>query len=177
MKKVILTSLVALAMVSTAFAQGKFNWDNLTSGGPILDEGGSAAGSSIQAELWYAPGAAAPEASLVNATNLAPVTLGNPIDGFFFGGEAVLPTTGTITVQIRAWDPTTGVTWEVAEVAPGGIWGKSNTADVDLVTGVALPNSVDGWIPFQLLLNIPEPSSIALASLAAVALLRFRQRD
>lgn len=176
MTKVILTSLVSLMAVSSAVAQGVFNWDNLNSGGPITNAAGALATSPIQAELWYAPGSGAAETNLVKAAGSA-VVLGSPLDGYFFGGEVALPITGIATVQIRAWDPGTGTTWGDAEAAVGGIWGKSNLSDIALVIPPIFANDVTGWLPFKMTLNVPEPSTFALAGLGALALLVFRRRD
>jgi len=165
-------------MALAAFAQGTsgdLNWDNLTSGAPILDYPGSAATNNVSAELWYAPGASAPEIDLVQAAGTQ-ILLGAPLAGYFFAGVVTLPTDGTATVQIRAWDTTTAATWEVAQSAVGGIWGMSNLSDVQLGPVGGLAGDVGGWSPFQLILNVPEPSSFALMGLGAAALALFRRR-
>lgn len=147
--------------------------------------GATLAGPTTFAQLLSAPGANAPEASLV--PQAAIVT-------FRTGSAAGVSSTTTATLsnvdkdaavasfRVFAWDNAEGIyanyetafpAWQACLIAGG----FSPQFNVEQIGGdVNTPPFMTGWQSFNLYF-IPEPSSMVLAGLGAAALLIFRRRS
>ena len=112
---------------------------------------------------------------------LAPV--GSPValqlsqaffEGFVVGGAVVVtqPFGSTVDYQIKAWDITTGDTYDQATLR-----GISEVAMVTLATGVSDQNIPDlnTFASFNLE-AVPEPSTVALGVIGGLALLMRRRK-
>lgn len=179
-----LLGLVAFMVVSVAHAQGTFNASNNY----------VPAGASYKAFIFGCDGLLAKANGRVQIINpadgstLSPNgTAGVPLslDGLFFiNGLSVpgVPTGGTATIVVRAWDVASGATWGDATVRSG--------AGIGLVTVTSLGGGTTPAATFAansnfvgLLLGspiegcIPEPAPMGLAVLGLVGLLCWpRQR-
>jgi len=183
MKKLVLVGVISLVGVSSVFAQGTIDFRNRITGTldvPVYLNGVGGmllSGANFLAQLYYG----------TTATSLTPITdLASPFRtgagaGYWNAGAdstrilAGIPAGSPAFLQVRAWDSTFGATYDVAKAA-GGLWGDSNVFQV-LATGgggtpAASPAFMTGMQSFTL---VPEPSTIALGILGAVALL-FRRR-
>jgi hypothetical protein len=141
-----------------------------TYGGALLQ------GTGFSAVLFAANGAGQPEGAL----SLVPGSLTTFRTGATLGGTPApltlpvpgVPANGTGTFQIRAWDLSTGATWDLATTR-----GKSALFDVSgLGDGVlTLPADFANFRSFNIV-GVPEPSTFVLAGLGAAALVIFRRR-
>jgi hypothetical protein len=168
MKKILVLA-VCIAGCLSAFGQGAVNFTNGGVGvnSPIFNVDGTTrlSGAGFMAQL-VVDGTA-------STTAVAPFSAAAP--GYFLGGqkrlEGIAPNT-TVTATVRAWDVSTGATWEAAgikgESSPFQLAVTGNADSAPAVLGTALV----GLQSFNL---VPEPSTIALAVLGGVALL-FRRR-
>jgi len=85
--------------------------------------------------------------------------------------------------QLRVWDNKGGQATTWAAGLAGGTYGSSAIVlsgalgGVDSTGGIhaTSPNSTD-WVSFNLISNVPEPTSLALAGLGAAAMMIFRRR-
>jgi len=199
MKKSILT-LVALGAAVSVMGQGIVNFSTRVSGTVIGHVYGSEAtqksgntasetpagvqtytgallqGTGFSAELWAANGAGQTEAALSLVTgSLTTFRTGATLGGT--PAPLTLPVPGVLpgatgTFQIRAWDLSTGATWDLAKIR-----GKSALFDVSsLGDGIlTLPADFANFRSFNLT-GVPEPSTFVLAGLGAAALVIFRRR-
>jgi hypothetical protein len=219
MKKLIL-SIITLTTAASAFAQGTVTFNNRIPGigttrvysGPAYRSGnsptdvppgstdytgytligtiGGMSASTTFANLIGAPGANAPESSM-----LPPITLPTTFRTGLAAGN-VFATTATFanipgdspvaTFEMVVWDNSTGLypNWPQASVAiaSGLIFGGRSAPFVLQNIGGAIftPPNIVSSIPGQGLQSfsivIPEPTTAALAGLGAAALLIFRRR-
>jgi hypothetical protein len=96
--------------------------------------------------------------------------------GFFYRGIVSLPTTGTVTIQVRGWYNGGGLYTSYAQaLAAGQNVGESNPVSVDLATGLANPPNMDGLLPFTVGI-VPEPSTLALFALSGLTMLFLHRR-
>jgi hypothetical protein len=95
-----------------------------------------------------------------NAGYIVPVVVTTP----YVGGTSV-------NVQMRVWEASGGPTYESA-VAAGKFYGMSFPVTLSVTVAPAVPADMIGLTTFCL---IPEPTSIALAALAAVMVLGWRR--
>ena len=96
--------------------------------------------------------------------------------GLFEGNNVTLPTTGTLTVQVRAWYNGGGLYTSYAQaLADGQNVGESNPVSLPLAIGDQNPQSLNGLLPFTVGIA-PEPSSFALIGLGSLALFQFARR-
>jgi hypothetical protein len=113
------------------------------------------------------------------ADSLAPV--GTAINflssGYLNGGKTLtpLPQGSTAFVELRAWQASAG-SYDAAKA--GGLkWGRSDTISIvlggDNLSPPVVPANLVGLKGFSL---IPEPSTIALGALGALALLALRRK-
>jgi len=184
MKKLIYIAALLTASLG-AYAQGTIAFNNRVIGtvdAPVFDVGGTVrlGGTAFFAQL-YAGAAGTAEDALVAIG--APVTFRtggaagyvNPVSEITVPGVAV---GATARVQMRAWDATFGTYG--AAVSGQGKNGKSNLFDVSGLGGQgpsgppATPPNLAGLTSFSLI-QVPEPSTIALGALGVAALL-FRRR-
>jgi hypothetical protein len=146
-------------------------------------------GSGYLAQLFAAPGAGAAESALVASANSITTFRTGTSSGAFAGVTAVLanvlPDAAVATLQVRAWDNTSGLypTWALAEAAwlaqtPNVAIGKSPLFDLNAIGGnLNTPPLPVGMQSFNIYMNtIPEPSTFVLAGLGAASLLIFRRR-
>jgi hypothetical protein len=175
MKKILLTAAAVLVSVSV-FAQGELTFGNLGALGPDApitapDGATRLEGSGYMAQLYAGPagtaegsltavGAAVAFATGAGAGYWAPAT--RQIASVAPGANAA--------VQVRAWDVSSGSSWETATVR-----GESNILDPFQLGGGSAgpPTAMIGLQSFSL---VPEPSTIALGLIGAVALVFARRR-
>jgi len=183
MKKLLVTLAAVLVSVST-FAQGTILFDNRTlTGGDIrvFSDATRSAGAgtlgTVNAQLFLVSGQ--------TFTPLSPATTfrTSAAASYFVNAVTVdggAPAGTTVTLVMRAW---TGSSYDAA-VAGGGAWGQSDPFSLRLgganpTTGEIIQtpdlagNTGNPMQPFHL---VPEPSTIALGVLGAVALLYRRRK-
>ena len=162
----------------SAFGQGTLNFANGGSGlvaGVYTDWTMTTglAGSAWSADLYWAPG--------VIQNSIALTALGQPATfstvasqaGFFFGGPRTIPGLAggtTITPQVRVWATSLGSSWATAAAA-----NMLQTTGESILFQVILadPNASPPGIPTTMtalnghpwILDVPEPSKLALAGL------------
>jgi len=96
--------------------------------------------------------------------------------GLFEGGLVTLPTTGQITIEVRAWYNGGGLyTSYEQSLAAGQNVGESIPVPVLLGIGTQSVPPLDGLLPFTVGI-VPEPSSFLLVGLGGLALLKFARR-
>lgn len=172
-------AILAVCLVSglTAWAQGTVNFANGGAGvnAPIFLPDGTTrtpANGSFKADLWYGPAGIAAGDTLnagLQSFGLAS-SFSTSSAGFFFGGSQTLPVGGTVSLQVRAWDGSTGATWALATTR-----GQSQVVQAALgVPPGPVPNIL-GLASFSLAV-VPEPSTFALGALGLVGMLMFRRR-
>ena len=183
-----------------AFSQGDLNFDNFSgSSGPVPvtisdglgtfnptnGSGGAYVGADYTASLYFLNGVVTNQAvfdssnpilspsadtRFLGTTSTGPGSNG----GFFDGGIAYLPTSGVVTVQVRAWYNGGGLYTSYAQaLADGQNVGESNPVSLTLALGASQPPFLDGLSPFTVGV-VPEPSVYMLLGLGG--LLLFRQR-
>jgi hypothetical protein len=136
-------------------------------------------GDGFSAQLFAAPGADAPVSSLAPALPSTTFRTGdlagfvNPVTATLTGVPFFTP---IATIQVRVWDNRGGTVpdWVTAIAQPPGTELVGMSAPVNL-TGIdggfpAIPPLLVGLQSFNLA-YIPEPSSLGLAGLGAIALL------
>jgi hypothetical protein len=176
MKKLLLIAASMMVAVGL-YAQGTVNFQNIppVPDAPVFNIDGTTrlSGPNFQAMLY-----AGPDAGNLAAVGAAVPFLAGEGAGYFIGGSRAIPTVApgaTAFIEVRAWDSTSGASWEVATIR-----GQS-MEPFSLVTGglsvdgapPTLPAIMTGMTSFNL---VPEPSTIALGILGAGALLLFRRR-
>jgi hypothetical protein len=176
MKKILVMASLMVASLA-AYGQGSVLFSNFVGpGGSIVnaqvfgtDGTTGLAGSNFQAILYAGP----------DAGSLAPIGASAAFftgagAGYFSGGSRTIGTVApgaSAFVQVRAWDTTSGATWDTATVR-----GSSTVFSVGTGGGgtpPAPPSNLVGLTSFSL---VPEPSTIALGVLGAAALLLRRRK-
>ncbi len=179
MKTRLLTCLLTVFALVT-FAQGTVNFVNLNSGAglnaPVFLGDGTTkvSGAGFTAELLAGPNAA----SLASVATTGFLTGGGA--GYFQGGVVAIGSVapGAIAfLQVRVFDTASG-SFPFAQANIGGIWGQSSIFSV--ATGGAgsppsTPASLAGLTSFSVGVLIPEPSTLALATLS-LSLLFLRRK-
>ena len=176
MKKALIAVACAVVSLST-YAQGTLNFNNRVAGvldAPVfnIDTATRLDGTRFMAQLY----AGATADSLAAVGVAAPFRTGagagyiNPGANATVAVATVVPGANAF-IRMRAWDTTTGATYEAASVR-----GESSVFSV--ATGGAgsppsLPANLVGLTSFNL---VPEPSTIALGVLGAAALLIRRRK-
>jgi hypothetical protein len=102
------------------------------------------------------------------AGNALPAGLITTLAGVIVPGVA---TGNQAALQVRAWDNTTGATYELATTKGASALFLSGP----LGGGVAFAPDMTGWTSFNIY-AVPEPSTFVLAGLGAAALVIFRRR-
>jgi hypothetical protein len=144
-------------------------------------------GSNFRAQLFSANGADQVEGSLVGSVSSLTTFRTGTSSGGFAGVTATLanvPKDAPVaTLQVRAWDNTSGLypDWAAAETAwlAGTIAaGKSASFNLNAIGGdfnsPPLPNGLSSFNIY--FIPVPEPSTFVLAGLGAAGLLIFRRR-
>ena len=176
----ILLCIMAAFFALSSFAQGTLIFNNRTQSGdaPIAygNQGfGAFPGAMAQLYLVGAGGVLTPltPATTFRTSSPAAMFFVNEINPFVING--ILPGQSA-TVRLRAWIG--GPSYEAAQ-AGGGIWGQSNDVTIPQLGGTPLGgapiptpslNGLQGFVVF------PEPSTMALGMLGAIALLSSRRR-
>jgi hypothetical protein len=173
MKKLVLT-LTVMALAATAYGQGQINFSNRAGSvdAPVFESDGTTllSGANYMAMLYAGPQGTA-EGDL---TAMGAAASFNLLPGYFFGSSRTITGVagGSVaTLQIRVWDSNSGATWETAAANARG---ASPVFDsVALTEAPATPPNLVGMESFSL---VPEPSTIALGLIGAVALVFARRR-
>lgn len=154
--------------------------------GPLYFPQGSTdyQGATFLAGAGFTLGLYAGAASVVDPSLLTLITTRT----FNTGGAAGFITTSTVQIpgvdaglgakfQIRAWDNSTGATWEQATIRGQSEMVLSGALGGVNAQGTLFPINPDssGWTAFNIAV-IPEPSTFVLAGLGAAALVIFRRR-
>lgn len=195
MKKLIL-SLLAVGGVTVAFAQGTVNFatinvGNTSLGQVFLPDGTTGPGSAFVGQLYWSDtsdgtfvGAGTPQAF----SSLFPTYI----------SDGTVTVTGrdpgvAVFFQLRVWNLAAGADWGTATAngspnpvsnplltAYGLTQAKSRTLagqDPSDPTILYPPQSFNNFPNLTLTVNVPEPTTIALAGLGVAALLAFRRRS
>ena len=142
-----------------------------------------ASGTGYKIALYWGPSGTTDENALVQA-GAAAVFLNPPGEGQFNGGGRTLSGLSeggaVVALQARAWDVSTGATWEDAMANPAGRTGKGAVFEMKLKDPSdpfePLPRVgyAPGWLGFAI--AVPEPSTWALAALGVGGLFMFVRR-
>lgn len=159
-------------------AQGTILFLNFGHGmqAPVYDArtGAPLDGQDWRAQLYYSPNLLAPDSALTRADS-------PPITGFrqgYFDENSNnllitlqdVPINKGFTAQIRVWNAVAGSTYEEAASSPLGVVGKSNAG----LASTGDPEGAPGrlWTFYKFSVSpVPEPSVLALLTMATVLLL------
>jgi hypothetical protein len=193
--------LLVLWLPLCVYSQGNFSFDNIFNApnapvtistelgtfNPADGPAGAYVGSDYTASAYYLNGTVT-DPALFDSSNpilfppadtqfLGTTSAGpNSDGGFFDGGPVTLPTTGIVTVQVRAWYNGGGLYSSYTQaLAAGQNVGESNPVSLPLAIGSQNPQPLDGLLPFTVGV-VPEPSSFVLIGFGGLALLHFARR-
>lgn len=170
MKKVLAFVAAVTAISGSVFADGAVNLTTWDSGKPIfyLTDGSLAGGADFYAEVLSGG------AAIVSTTPGAGSKFSIDPDGNFdagFGLATGVDPLGTTTLTLRAWK---GAATYAEAAAKGEVsWSQ---AVGDNPAAPTLPNAVALNVPSSVIIQVPEPSTIALGMLGAAALLIRRRK-
>jgi len=121
---------------------------------PVYDlDGVTKLNGVCEAQLY-----AGPSLPLLRAVG-SPVTFGTGFSAGYFSNAVValpnVPPGSNALVQVRAWDPTAGGTYEIAR-ALGGRFGKSGIFNITAGGGSSAPAPLTGLQSFSLTAGLPE---------------------
>ena len=174
-------TLIALSLFSTlsALAQGTFNASN-----NFTDPGASTRAFIFKADGMTPVSKAIGRVEILNAADSSTLSPGGAagvpltLDGLFFiNGLSVpgVPTGGTANIIVRAWDVSTGPTWDEALSRTPIVQGLITVSNLG---GGATPAATfaanSNWV--GLAFGIPEPSTVALAALGVAGLFFVARR-
>lgn len=199
MRRMLLGTVTVLAALN-GFAQGTVFFSNRTSAGTnhisgfdwgsgmvLIGANGTSGlfgAATTFAQILAAPGPDQPEASLVPMGQTTTFRSGSaagflaPITATL---EGIAPDAPAATLQVVAWDNSSGLypTWTEAYPAwlsgVAGAWGKSGTFTVYSIGGYVNPPTLLP-IPSFIVYATPEPSTVALVGLGIAALTTVRRR-
>lgn len=191
MKKLLLTSALAVIATLSSYGQGSVGFANASASRVWLDTGTGTAttylpsGGTYNAELVFAPDGT-PTASF----DAVATRVGGAITffsaGLFNGGgrtvnQGITPAGGFGLFQVRVWDTRTGSDYLSASLNPNGFVGTSQILRVDtgdpttVPPGTPTPLTGAGLASFTVS-PVPEPSVIGLGLLGVGTLLMLRRR-
>jgi PEP-CTERM motif len=176
----LLVGAAGLLASASLFAQGQFNFNNLSGARPKIfgvDGTTPIAGVGFLVDVLVKNPATGNYEGIqrngVDFTGIAPLSGANA--GLFSGNVVTVPFVApgaTADVRVRAWDVSSGATFSSALIS----------GSVDFTVGPlgggsppAPPASMANFASFQLAV-IPEPSTYALAALGLGGLLLFRRK-
>jgi len=196
MKKTLLMLTVVVGSALTMYGQGRFNFNNLTSGNlvsvgtPNQGASGGTAGQNVgsvySAQVLWLPGTIADLTTFLNGTPSSSTAVaffgttgGGPNTdgaGLFDGGTvATGGAAGTYTMLVQAWFNNGQFSTYALAAA-----GQKNVGRTPLfqmnVTASPTPAPTTTFAPFTVTASIPEPTTMVLGGLSAAALLIFRRR-
>ncbi len=205
MKKILFSVALGALIASNSFGQGTVRFSNDTSDvasppdrfvrydstafmvNPAYTTGTrvfSNGTAGLRAQLYFGASTAS-ESSLV-AVSTAPSTFkastSSNVGTWFSGGRTLDGfASGTVNLQVRVWDINLASSYEAATALGAGYTGLIGRS---LIFQYAIPTDPLAPLPSYNMQNfqsftigvVPEPSTIALAGLGAVALLIFRRR-
>jgi hypothetical protein len=172
----LLLAVITLAAGLTALAQGTVNLNNnyIVPGGATKAFVNLATGLPVPKALGRVEVLDSTGAVISGVKDGSGNTFG--ADGLFFLGVTevpAVPTGGTATLVIRAWDSSTGATYADATA-------KANTVVTvaGLGGGITLPPTLAaaGFAGLTLSGGVPEPSTVALAALGVAGLFFVARR-
>lgn len=183
MKRLLITASLVLATVS-GFSQGTLDFKSIAIVGgsrvvdaPVRDAGGNlVVGTAFRAAL-YAGAAGTAEGALRLIGASAAFSTGTGA-GYFIGGTRTLnengvqvPAGGSATIQVRAWQVSSGADWESATI-------RGASAPITIATGgtgtpPGPPALLTGLAGFTI---VPEPSTIALGIIGGLGTLFLVRR-
>jgi len=171
MKKLMVAAALGLVAVG-ALAQGQFTFGNKNLiATPPIDapvknvDGSFLAGTGFWAQA-YVKLAADPESSYQPVGTA--LNFRTDLNAGYIRSTVVTTTFAAntaVTVQMRAWDATSGASYEAARDS-GGKYGKSNDVALQVSGPPNTPPDMTGLTGFTL---VPEPSTFALGVLGAAA--------
>jgi hypothetical protein len=133
-------------------------------------ETGQPVGPGYVAAIYWAPGLTSDRRVFTQVGSTM-----NIINGRLFGGGRTITSVtpgGTVSVYAGAWQSALGSTYEIASQVPGARVGQS--AIVGVVTSPITTTQVR--IPDFQVCPVPEPSTVAIGTLALTALWFFRRK-
>jgi len=172
-KTAVLTGIATVAVALSAAAQGTINFSSASvTGRPRITKDGVNTGANITVELLVAnPGNGGAFESVKTTAGLT----GNAaLEGLFSGGTVTVPFVAAgaaASVVVRAWDTTTGATFDAATV------NGSTSFDIAALGGAGTPPSTPAIMSnYAGIALVPEPSTYALAALGLGGLLFLRRK-
>jgi len=183
MKKIVLSLLLAASAMS-AFAQGTVNFGNGVAFTTATDQsrlvydtliqpGRELVGTQFRAQLYYGSSAATLQA--VATTGNAFRAAGTTTPGTWSGGGSRtlngFVTGDTVQLQVRAWDSTTGNSWDTATTrGASALFSYVVPASGSLASAFYMEN----LRAFAVV--VPEPGTFALAGLGILGFVMMRRR-
>ena len=179
MKNVILTTIIVAVATGSVFAQSTIHFDGSTAHvyGP---NGITPLGAGGFGQLLGAPGANAPESSLMPAMNGPSTFSGGQIPSFNALFSNIAPDAAFASFEMVAWDNSSGLypTWAQASVAwENHVIAAGRSPEVTIANLASIPPPVLFPTPVSFKIDfIPEPSAAVLLGLGAAALLYVGRR-
>jgi hypothetical protein len=190
MKKLAILSLLLTLGQLNIHAQGTFQFQNSASFPLLVNDGGSenyVIGTSNAAALGAGPGqvnvqlyvalASAPTQFFLAGTTTNSGSTSSLFLGTFHGGS---PYSIPSTLDGGAFTQGTVIDYYFTAQAQGGAWGESAIGTgYTLAGGSGTPQATFGTGPSQIsgfILGVPEPSTLAISGLGALAALLYRRR-
>lgn len=182
--------LIGLIVYASCNAQGQGMFEFMNVG--VTDDrqifigeyltGPKATGAGYQIAIFWGPLGTTDESLLVQVGDPTGF-LDAPGEGYFNGGPRTIfglsPPGSDVVLQARAWDASTGATWDEAAANPAGRIGKGpifqmGTTDPTTMDPLPQVGYASGWQGFAI--AVPEPSVWGLAAMGVAALLILRRR-